>query len=70
LNYPEPLKNIYNPPVGIFVKGNLPDFNNSIAIIGARKATDYGKTAAYKLSYELASNGIVVVSGMARGIDS
>ncbi len=70
LDYPESLKNIYSPPIGIFTKGNLPDFNNSIAIIGARKASDYGKTAAYKLAYELASSGIVVVSGMARGIDS
>jgi DNA processing protein len=70
LDYPESLKNIYNPPIGIFIKGNLPNFNNSIAIIGARKASDYGKTAAYKLAYELASHGIVVVSGMARGIDS
>lgn len=70
LDYPEQLKNIYNPPIGIFVKGDLPDFNNSIAVIGARKASDYGKTAAYKLAYELAGNGIAVVSGMARGIDS
>lgn len=70
LDYPEPLKNIFNPPVGIFVKGNIPDFHNSIAVIGARKASDYGKTAAYKLAFELASHGIVVVSGMARGIDS
>ncbi|MDF2671981.1 MAG: dprA [Clostridiales bacterium] len=69
-DYPEALKNIYYPPVGIFIKGKLPNFNNSIAVIGARKASDYGKTAAYKLTYELASHGIVVVSGMARGIDS
>lgn len=70
IEYPEALRNIYNPPVGIFIKGNLPSFKNSIAVIGARKASDYGKTAAYKLSYELASHGITVVSGMARGIDS
>lgn len=70
LDYPESLRNIYNPPIGIYIKGNLPDFNNSIAVIGARKASDYGKTAAYKLAYELASHDIIVVSGMARGIDS
>lgn len=70
IDYPEQLRNIFNPPIGIFTKGNLPDFQNSIAVIGARKASDYGKTAAYKLSYELASHGISIVSGMARGIDS
>lgn len=67
--YPESLKNIYDPPVGLFIKGKLPDMENSIAIVGARKATDYGKSVAYKFAYELASRGIVVVSGMARGID-
>lgn len=68
--YPEQLKNIYSPPAGIYVKGNLPDFRSSIAVVGARKASDYGKTAAYKLSYELAGHGITIISGMARGIDS
>lgn len=68
--YPESLKNILNPPTGLFIKGNIPKIDDSIAIIGARKASEYGKTVAYKFSYELASRGITVISGMARGIDS
>lgn len=68
--YPLSLKDISNPPAGLFIKGNLPKLEDSIAIIGARRASEYGKTVAYKFSYELASRGITVISGMARGIDS
>jgi DNA processing protein len=69
-SYPETLKYIYNPPVGLFIKGEFPDISNSVAIVGARKASEYGKTAAYKLSYELSKRGITIISGMAKGIDS
>lgn len=68
--YPKTLKDIYNPPFGLFVKGSIPKLENSIAIIGARKASEYGKTIAYKFSYDLGTRGITVVSGMARGVDS
>ena len=68
--YPKSLKLIFNPPVGLFFKGKLPDLYNAIAIIGARRASEYGKTVAYKFAYELGARGISVVSGMARGIDS
>jgi DNA processing protein len=68
--YPESLKNIYNPPAGFFIKGSMPDTRNSIAVVGARSATQYGMTAAYKMSFEIASKGLVIISGMARGIDS
>lgn len=68
--YPAPLRNICNPPIGLFIKGTMPIIEDGIAIIGARKASEYGKTVAYKFSYELAARGITVVSGMARGIDS
>lgn len=68
--YPETLKKIYCPPLGFFVRGDIPNTDNSIAIVGARKATDYGKTVAYKFAKDLAARGVVVVSGMARGIDS
>lgn len=68
--YPESLRNISNPPTGLFVKGNIPKIDNAIAIIGARKASEYGKTVAYKFAYELAARGITVISGMARGVDS
>lgn len=72
-NYPQQLKNIYDPPSVLFVKGthlHLMDFDNCLAIVGARRASDYGKSVAYKLSMELAARGITVVSGLARGIDS
>lgn len=68
--YPESLKNIYNPPAGLFMKGNMPDTQNSISVVGARYATQYGMTAAYKMSFEMASKGLVIISGMARGIDT
>jgi len=69
--YPENLKNIYNPPPLLFVKGELRKQDNcSIAIVGSRKATHYGKLAAEKLAKELSSYGVTIVSGMARGIDT
>jgi len=69
-NYPKQLRNIYDPPPVLFVKGAVMDFDNCLAIVGARRASDYGKTVAYKLSMELAVRGITIVSGLARGIDS
>lgn len=68
--YPAQLKNIHNPPIGLFVKGEIPETFKSIGIVGARNASQYGKTAAYKLAYELGTYGITVISGMARGVDS
>jgi DNA processing protein len=70
LSYPDRLRYIFNPPVGLFIKGIMPDLSNSLAIVGARKASDYGRTVAYKFAYELAARGIVIISGMAKGIDS
>nr|MBU1328251.1 DNA-processing protein DprA [Candidatus Omnitrophota bacterium] len=70
-DYPENLKNIYDPPVVLYVKGGiLPDDKLAIAIVGSRLASFYGLQTAEKLSFELASHGITVVSGLARGIDS
>ncbi len=69
--YPENLKNIYDPPPFLYVKGELAARNKSaVAVIGSRNASSYGLKAAERLSRELASLGITVVSGMARGIDS
>ena len=69
--YPELLKNIPDPPLGIYVLGDLPDENlNKVAIIGARKCTQYGALNSYKFGKELAEKNIVVVSGMALGIDA
>lgn len=68
--YPEKLKSIYNPPSCLFIKGDLLQRDYSIAIVGARKASEYGKTAAYKFARELSSRGIMVISGLAKGIDT
>lgn len=69
--YPELLKQIYDPPKRLYVKGNKNILNNnSIAIIGAREATEYGKNAAKYFAYNLAKEGINIVSGLAKGIDS
>ncbi len=70
-DYPENLKNIYDPPVVLYVKGEiLPEDKIAIAIVGSRLASFYGLQIAEKLGFELASHGITVVSGLARGIDS
>ena len=69
--YPENLKNIYDPPVVLYVKGEiLPEDKLAIAIVGSRLASFYGLQTAERLGFELASHGITVVSGLARGIDS
>ncbi len=69
--YPEPLKRILPPPYVLYMKGKEIDWNNlAISVIGSRECTPYGRVAAQKLSYEMASAGVTIVSGMARGIDS
>lgn len=70
--YPEPLKEIEPPPYVLYMKGIDIDFKNGLAIgvIGTREYTDYGRVATESLSYELASAGVIIVSGMARGIDA
>ena len=71
-NYPERLRLLQDPPAVLYYKGTLPDFDTKVCIgvVGTRKMSEYGKRAAYKISYELSSAGAVVVSGMALGIDS
>lgn len=70
-NYPADLKNIYDPPPILYIKGDM-SFNNfrAISIVGSRNSTSYGKSVAELISNQLASKGIVVVSGMAHGIDT
>ncbi len=70
--YPEALKEIINPPLVLYVKGELPDFDNtpSISIVGPRRVSDFGKRAAYSLGYRLARAGMTVVSGGAVGSDT
>ena len=70
IEYPSKLKSIYDPPYGLYVKGRLPKEEQiTISIVGARNCSDYGKEVALKLSKELASCGIQVISGLANGID-
>lgn len=69
--YPEMLRGIFDPPPGLFVKGTLPPADAlAVAIVGSRRPTPYGLAVAEKMAGELARAGVVVVSGMARGIDS
>ncbi len=70
-NYPKNLKNIYAPPIILYYTGTLKEEDqNSVAIVGTRMPTQYGKTYASKFAKELGSKNITIVSGMARGIDS
>jgi len=70
-NYPEKLKGIYAAPAKLYLLGDETILNKpSIAIIGCRQASDYGKKVAFHFAYELAKQGIVIISGLARGIDT
>lgn len=70
-SYPERLRQIYDPPPVLFVRGTLPPAGDeAVAVVGTRRATGDGRTLARALSREVAAAGAVVVSGLARGIDS
>lgn len=70
-NYPIKLKQISNPPRQLYVLGNDTILNNfSLAIIGCRNYTEYGKKISKDLSFKLAKRGIPIISGLARGIDT
>ena len=69
-HYPEKLKEIPDAPYGIYVKGKLPrEDKRSVAIIGARDCSEYGRYLAREFGMALAKQGIQVISGLARGID-
>lgn len=68
--YPSLLRNIYNPPIILYYRGILPDSERLLAIVGARRASVYGKNTARMFAAELADQGFGVVSGGARGIDT
>ncbi len=70
-NYPPSLREIYDPPVVLYVKGKLTEQDkNSVALVGSRMTTPYGMETARKFGYQLAYIGVTVVSGGARGIDT
>jgi DNA processing protein len=69
--YPQLLREIYDPPPLLYVKGNAELLNrHSIGIVGTRRPTPYGNQMAERLARDLALRGIVIVSGLARGIDA
>lgn len=70
-DYPRSLKEIYDPPLCLYVKGALlPSDIVSLAIVGSRRASYYGLSCAQNFAYSLAGAGITIVSGLARGIDT
>ena len=68
-DYPQLLREIYDPPLMIYVKGEIKP-QVAIAIVGSRKPTAYGVKTCVNISRDIALNNITVVSGLARGIDS
>lgn len=69
-NYPKRLQQIPSPPYALYIKGKLPeDARPSAAIVGARQCTPYGEKMAWEFGEQLASAGVQIISGMARGID-
>ncbi|HTP64898.1 MAG TPA: DNA-processing protein DprA [Geobacteraceae bacterium] len=68
--YPKALLEIPDPPPYLYVKGDVAEINPAIAIVGSRRASNYGLLATGRLASELASHGVTVISGMARGIDA
>lgn len=70
-DYPSCLREIYDPPIVLYVKGGLTGKDrNAIGLVGSRQTTHYGIETARKLAYQLAYVGVTVVSGGARGIDT
>ncbi len=69
--YPSRLRNISDPPMVLYYKGILPEFDNQplIAVVGTRKASGYGMTVAKRMGSQIAACGGIVVSGVASGID-
>ena len=71
--YPDRLKHIYKPPFVLFYKGDIDLINahrKTIGVVGSRKSSDYGNFATEKIVRELVENDVIIVSGLANGIDS
>lgn len=70
-DYPEYLANIYSPPPIIYVKGRMDLLNKpAVSIVGSRTPTPYGRSMANKIASELAGHGMMIISGLAWGIDA
>ena len=70
LDYPAKLRDLTNPPIGLYVRGNANLMMPSVAVVGTRKPGDYARVTANHLGRELAKRNIITVSGGARGIDA
>jgi DNA processing protein len=69
--YPWRLKEIYDPPPVLYLRGKLkPEDSLAVAIVGSRKTSPYGRWITDKISREMSEQGVTIVSGMARGVDS
>jgi len=69
--YPKLLKEIYSPPALLYIKGNLPaNLDFTLAVVGTRKITTYGQQITPEIVKDLASAGLVIVSGLALGVDA
>ena len=70
-NFLQITSGIAKPPKTLYIMGNLPSERQpAVAIVGSRKPTSYGKEVTYRLAYDLASRGVVIISGLALGIDA
>ena len=70
-SYPEQLKQIYDPPIALFCRGNVELLtSDSVGIVGTRTPSSYGKEISKEFSRDLAQSGLTVVSGVAKGIDT
>jgi DNA processing protein len=69
--YPASLREIYDPPLVLYIKGTIPKtWPRGVAVVGSRETSHYGLETAKKLSYQLGYAGVPVISGLARGIDT
>jgi DNA processing protein len=70
-DYPENLVGLYDPPALLFVRGNIvPEDSKALAMVGTRNPSQYGVQAAARIAQDLAREGVTIVSGLARGIDT
>lgn len=70
-NYPRALKEIYNPPPLLYLRGSIDALNNiCLAVVGTRKFSAYGRQATEEIVYQLAERGLTIISGLALGIDA
>ncbi len=69
--YPASLREIYDPPLVLYIKGTIPEtWPRGVAVVGSRETSHYGLETAKKLGYQIAYAGVPVISGLARGIDT